>query len=226
MQKKICYLCGNELSSKIDRDHVPPKQFYSTEIRKKHSPNLFTLPVHKECNFSYQLDEDYFLNSIAPLASDSYSGKYIWQDIERKSKRPESKKLIYKVYYEFQPNLSYLIMPKGKIIKRFDGKRIFNIVWKITRGLYFKENNNYLPENTPRNFEFISVGQKPPDKFDYILNSKSMGDYPGVFDYKYVKFKEINDFNVWALLFWDRIIIFVMFHSPYCKCKICINSKL
>lgn len=225
MDQKICYLCGNELNSEMDKDHVPPKQFYSTEIRRKYSPNLFTLPVHKSCNFSYQLDEDYFLSSIAPLAGDSFSGEYIWQDIVSKSKRPESKKLILKVYYEFQPNLSSLIMPKGKIIKRFDGKRIFNIVWKITRGLYFKENNKFLPENTPRNFEFLSVGQKPPVKFNYILNSESKGDYPGVFDYKYVEFKEINNFNVWAMLFWNRIIIFVMFHSPGCNCKVCIDSR-
>ena len=176
-------------------------------------------------DFSGIYNEDYFLNSIAPLAGDSFSGEYILQDIVRKSKRPESKKLILKVYYEFQPNLSSLIMPKGRIIKRFDGKRIYKIIWKITRGLYFKENTKFLPENTPRNIEFISPGQKPPEKYGYILNSKSKGDYPGVFDYKYVEFKKINNFNVWALLFWDRIIIFVMFHSPDCNCKVCIDSR-
>ncbi len=53
----ICYLCGEPLDEDIDRDHVPPKQFYAKGIRKKHDPNLFILPVHSSCNKAYQKDE-------------------------------------------------------------------------------------------------------------------------------------------------------------------------
>lgn len=51
-QIEICYLCGLDLSRDIDRDHVPPKQFYAKELGKKHGPNLLTLPVHNACNKS------------------------------------------------------------------------------------------------------------------------------------------------------------------------------
>jgi len=39
----ICYLCGKDIleSEEINDDQVPPKQFYATNIRKIHNPNLF-----------------------------------------------------------------------------------------------------------------------------------------------------------------------------------------
>ena len=77
----ICYLCGLKLGEEIDYDHIPPKQFYAHRIRKAHTLNLLTLPVHKKCHETYQKDEDYFVHSIAPLAMESYSGKAIWEDI-------------------------------------------------------------------------------------------------------------------------------------------------
>jgi len=30
-----CYLCGSPLSEPINRDHVPPQQFFAPEIRRK-----------------------------------------------------------------------------------------------------------------------------------------------------------------------------------------------
>ena len=77
----ICYLCGQKLDANINYDHVPPRQLYAKSIRKIHTPNLFTLPVHESCNKSYQKDEDYFVHSLAPLAMHSYSGNAIWADI-------------------------------------------------------------------------------------------------------------------------------------------------
>ncbi|PIU29438.1 MAG: hypothetical protein COT09_00825 [Candidatus Hydromicrobium americanum] len=217
----ICYLCGKELVGKIDKDHVPPKQFYANDLRRLHNPNLFTLPTHKPCNQTYQGDEDYFVNSIAPLAMDSYSGRYKWKDIIRFSGRPKSKKLVKMIHDEFQPNLSKLLLPPGKIIKKFDGDRVTRIIWKITRGLFFKEKNLFLPEDKPRDFKFFSVGEKPPEYLNYVLASESKGDYPGVFDYKYVELEELNFFNVWLFLLWDRIIIMTVFHNPLCECNVC-----
>ncbi len=216
----ICYLCGSELNGEIDKDHIPPKQFFTESLRKIHNLNLYTLPTHKSCNQIYQKDEDYFVNSISPLAMDSYSGRYKWQEIIKFSKRTESKKLIKKIYNEFQPSLSKILLSLGKIIKRFDSNRIFRVVWKIVRGLYFKENKIFLPKDKPRDFKFFSVSQKPPEYLNYVLASKPRGDYPGVFDYKFVELEELNFFNVWLLLLWDRIIIMTVFHNPLCECNI------
>ena len=217
----ICYLCGKKLKGNIDDDHVPPKQFYAKSIRKMHNPNLFTLPTHTSCNKSYQMDEDYFVQSLAPLAIGSYSGTSIWKDISQRMKRPESQKINMMILKEFDQRI---ILPNNKIIKRFDGKRSRRIIWKITRGLFFKETGRFLPENTPRLFKFISVDEKPPPEFlYYISTSPSRGQYPGVFDYKYVDLPEYNNFHYWGILFWEKLIVIVAFHDPSCSCAKCKN---
>ncbi|MDD5014141.1 MAG: hypothetical protein PHW73_03435 [Atribacterota bacterium] len=212
----ICYLCCKKLKGNIDDDHVPPKQFYAKSIRKMNNPNLFTLPTHTSCNKSYQMDEDYFVQSLAPLAIGSYSGTSIWEDISQRMKRPESQKINMIILKEFDQRI---ILPNNKIIKRFDGKRARRIIWKITRGLFFKETGRFLPENTPRLFKFISVDEKPPREFFYISSTPSRGQYPGVFDYKYIDLPKYNNFHCWGMLFWDKLIVTVAFHDPSCSCN-------
>jgi len=152
---EICYLCGNKLDEEIDRDHVPPKQFYSKQLRKKHNPNLFTLPVHPACNKSYQKDEDYFVHSIAPLTKGSYSGDGIWNDIVHQFQRPQGQRIGQMISREFDDRPFGLYLPNGKVLKRFDGERVWRVVWKILRGLFFKEYNRFLPEDTPRSYNLM-----------------------------------------------------------------------
>jgi len=69
---RICYLCGEQLDpdpTKNDKDHVPPRQFYASTIRKQHQLNLFTLPVHAKCNKLYAKDEEYFLLTLVQNSS-------------------------------------------------------------------------------------------------------------------------------------------------------------
>ena len=225
-QVEICYLCGHDLSGDIDRDHVPPEQFYAKELRKMHGPNLLTLPVHSACNKSYQKDEDYFVNSIAPLTMESYSGKEIWKDITQRFGRPQGFRLGQMISTEFDDRPSGLYLPRGKVVKRFNADRVWRVVWKIVRGLFFKEHGRFLPENTLITYrKVISVGEQPPPEFDVVRNTPSRGQYPGVFDYKYVVEPRLDNFTLWAMLFWDRLIKMIGFHDPECQCDSCLNMK-
>ncbi|MDD5686249.1 MAG: hypothetical protein PHE88_00250 [Elusimicrobia bacterium] len=218
---EICYLCGNMLSGKVDKDHVPPKQFYATRVRKKDSPNLFTLPVHRKCHEPYQIDEDYFVHSIAPLTMESDTGSEIWKDIVCRRKRPAGSRLHKMVFKEFETRPSGLILPYNKVLKRFNGERVWRVVWKITRGLFFKECGQFLPDRTPRINKIYSEGQRPDLEFEYIRNISSKGQYPAVFDYKYIIIPELNKFHFWGMLFWDKLIMQIGFHDPGCFCKKC-----
>ena len=80
-EKLICYLCGKEIIGEKSDDHIPPKQFYAKRFRQ--ILNLLTLPTHEKCNISYQRDEEYFVNSIAPLAMCTKTGSAIWEDIKK-----------------------------------------------------------------------------------------------------------------------------------------------
>ena len=220
----ICYLCGEPLDVDIDRDHVPPRQFYGKEVRTKNNPNLFTLPVHSLCNKDYQKDEDYFVHTIAPLAMGSYSGKSLWADLSEQYKRPQGRRIGQMVLKEFDKRPSGLILPFGKVAKRFDGQRVWRVIWKIMRGLFLKETGRFLPDGTPRTYNIFSPDEHPPREFDFVRNLSSRGQYPGVFDYRYMEFPE-KKFHFWAMLFWDKIITFVGSHDPDCRCDKCIGEQ-
>jgi len=166
---EICYLCGNELADgeNISIDHVPPRQFFPSSIRKNANLKLFTLPTHDSCNKSYQKDEDYFVNSLGPLAMGSSAGKELWKDISRQVHRPEGKKLTWKILEEFDKNPFGIALPKELIAKKYDGDRIMRVVWKITRGLFFKEYNKFIPENIDKRIWISGYGKGLSPLFQY-----------------------------------------------------------
>jgi hypothetical protein len=218
---KPCYLCGNFLANPISYDHVPPLQFYAPEIRKKHNPNLLTIPVHSSCNKGFQHDEDYFVTALAPFANESYAGASVTERIFQKYNQRENIGLVKKVLYEFDPRPSGLALPGGKMVKHFDGRRIQRISWKIVRGLYYHHSGKVLPERTPNSLKFVSPGEAPPPEFDLLAGEPIRGRYPGVFDYKFSAFPEAQNVNLWAMLLWDQIILIVTFHDLLCLCEQC-----
>lgn len=217
----ICYLCGELLEGDVDDDHVPPKQFYARDLRRMYSPNLFTLPVHSSCNKAYQKDEDYFVHSMGPVVMESYSGKALWEDISDHYERPQNRRIAEMVLKEFDKRPSGLVLPFGKVAKRFDSERMWRVVWKIVRGLFFKEIGQVLPSDLPIKREILSPGERSSPEFDITRTVPTLGQYPGVFDYRYIGIP--GKIYLWEMLFWDRIIMFVGFHVPGCNCRLCIG---
>ena len=217
-----CYLCGLPLTALTSNDHVPPKQLYTAEIRKAHSPNLLTIPVHMACNRAYQHDEDYFVNTLAPFAAGSYAGNSFLQDVGLKYTEGEKQGLVGKVLREFEHQPSGIALPDHLVAKRFDGTRLHRVAWKIIRGLYFHQYKEVLPEDTPNSLKIVPPDQVPPKEFFLGLSDHPIhGQYPGVFDYKFAKFPEAGNLNYWAMLLWDRVILIMAFHDPTCACERC-----
>ena len=125
---------------------------------------------------------------------------------------------------EFESRPSGIYLPRGQVAKRFDPERIWRVVWKMTRGLFYKEHSRYLPDDTPNHYSIISAGEKPPPEFEVVRNTPSRGQYPGVFDYKFVTIPKLNNFHFWAMLFWDKLIMFMTFHDPDCSCDKCSGN--
>ena len=123
-----------------------------------------------------------------------------------------------KVLKEFDKNPSGLILPDDLTIKRFEGNRVFRILWKILRGLFFIEYSKFLPESTPRK---MMLDARPTENFIYLTSCSEKGIYPGVFAYKFIKVPEVNDFHYWAFLLWDALIAEIWFHDTDCKCDSC-----
>lgn len=221
IKPEICYLCGRAIDGDRSMDHVPPKQFYSREIRKKHNPDLLRLPTHCSCNHSYQQDEEYFIHALGPLALKSYAGGSLFREMTDQYSKDRNVALGRTVFDEFEKRPSGLVLPDGKVLKRIDPDRVWRVVWKIVRGLYYHEYGEILPEDTLRSYELVSPGEKPPPHFFAIPDESRAGDYPGVFDYKHCRFEEVEDMQLWAFLLWDKLILLIAFHDPDCRCEEC-----
>mgnify|MGYP001614184528 CR=1 FL=1 len=220
-----CYLCNKRIEGEpISRDHVPPEQLYATVYKKKDiAKNLFTLQSHAACNTAFQHDEDYFVMSMGPLVGDSETGKQLWEDMARRMRRDRAAALNQKIRDEFTVRSpGGIAAPPGKIFKKYDGDRIRKIVWKIVRGLFWKENSRFLPEQLhSRQIRIVSPHYPPRAEFEVLAGCPHKGQYGAVFDYKFRVAPELNNFNYWGLLFWDRLIVTVAFHDPECPCDSC-----
>lgn len=223
MDGSICYLCGGTVANAdISRDHVPAKQFFASGIRQvRQDLQLVTLPSHGTCNASYSADEEYFITSFGPLAYESVAGAALWADFRRKAARPAGQALFHKIVEEF--DRSGIILPDGKMVRHFDGKRASRVVWKIVRGLYFIEKGIVLPEACARRVWIHGPDDGPPcpEVWGPVMHSQEGGVCPGVFAYKQVHVPEKQDFSIWGLLFWNRVMGLVAAHGPTCTCQRC-----
>src|SRR5260370_39749494 len=110
----MCDPCGNQLVPPINADHPVMQQLFAPEIRRKYSPQLITLDVHKACNTAYKNDEDYFVRTLVPFARGSEAGNAIYAKVLLDF-RAGKQVLLYKmILREFDPTPSGLVLPGGK----------------------------------------------------------------------------------------------------------------
>ena len=108
----------------------------------------------------------------------------------------------------------------------YDHERVWRVIWKIARGLYFQETSTFLPENTKKRIAVAS-----PDRmwsiadarwWSVLQDSQSIGAHGIVFDYKWLcHASEGIRGNMVAMCFWAKIFTFALFHDPACRCEEC-----
>lgn len=185
---------------------------------------LDKLPVHTKCNLSFQQDEEYFVYSLMPFGRGSYSGDALRNKILQDcGNHQQQRALLGRVLSEFEKTPSGLMLPPGRIAKRFDTARILRVAWKVVRGLYFADTGVCLPEDAPRKLDIILPGETPPDSFFALAGKEDRGRYPGVFAFTPAAYPDFHGFNYWAILLWDRIILTVGFQWPTCQCAECLG---
>lgn len=234
LKPELCYLCGKPLADEpANDDHAPPQQIFPPALRKAHNlSRLLTIPAHTACNTAYKKDEEYFVHTLMPFARGSVAGTAIYDHVLKAYRAGHNPLLVKKVLNEFEPRPSGLVLPGGKVVKRFDGERLARVAWKIVRGLYFHHHGTVLPEHHTTWVSVTPPDQKPPDHFLAFMSlpeSKEYGEYPGIFAYRFDNFTEGEGENppnshYWALLLWDRIIVTVLFHDPKCACSNCVGQ--
>lgn len=205
------------------------KQIFPEELRQRHKLNLLTLPAHNACNAAFQLDEVYFVQSIGPLAKDTYAGRLLVDDLHKSFRYEEGATLFRKILSEFRWDHNGVYLPPGLIVKTFEPNRIHRVVWKIVRGLFFFEKKYVLPEHTLRAFEIYTCQNQPPvgPTMYQLQAAKGHTKHPSIFDYKFVEAtsEDGHVFHVWALLFWNALMWLAVFHDPVCTCSGCIKLR-
>lgn len=226
-----CYLCGRQLSYPTTKDHCPPRALFAPDIRKQHNPSQFiTFPVHRHCNESYSLDEEYFIATMVPFAPGSVAGNPIFKKFRADAREDKRKRsLAEKILREFEPRPSGLHFPPGLVAKRQEGDRITRVAGKIVRGLYYHHHGAILPKAINIGCEMTPPNQRPPEHFlcvSSLDDDETHGRYGSVFDYRFRVFEtDLGKLNYWTFLIWDRIIMTLYFHDPWtCQCESCASA--
>ena len=205
---EICYLCGKPITAEVSRDHVPPLQFFPSDIRKKISFNLLTLATHFKCNQSYQKDEDYFVSSFVPITEASAVHKYLLNDIRRKLARAEATNLYQLIINEFDDRPSGLHLLNDAVVKRVKFARVKRIIEKIVKGLHFFHFRD-LEIGLGMKIKFYTAGDALPESYYKVMNSTAfIGNYPEIFCYqvKGISFlPRKTTFYVYFLVFWNSV---------------------
>jgi len=214
-----CYLCGKTIEGTPSSDHVPPRQFFARAIRSAFNlDKLATLPSHPACNAAFGLDEEYFVQTLAPIA-DSPTARPIVQEFAAHLRAGRRVALGYRVLKQFLKDLSGLVLPHGLVAMRVEGSRLKRVIWKIVRGLYRIETSQVLPEDTPFMVEIVEPENRDPSKhekfWEAVKAQPSKGVYGAIFDYKHLHLVSGKaEVHVWGLLLWDRIMVFVSHQAP------------
>jgi len=226
----LCYLCGQPLAEPINRDHVPADQIFAKALRRENKLRLTTVPVHRDCNSAYKLDEEYFVQTLVPFARGSVAGNAIFAKTieEFHAGNRKTVSLVHRVLNAFEERPGGVYLPNGKIALRIEGDRFWRIVWKIVRGLHFVETGEVMPADWRVSYSVILPGEPVPAHFAAFMqiSREDFGAHKGVFAYRREGAPTSPPLAYWALLFWDNVILTAAFHPPTCDCEECDADRL
>jgi hypothetical protein len=220
-----CYLCGKPLSEPTSADHVPPLMFFPKEMRREHNiDNLLTIPVHADCNLSYQFDEEYFVHTLLPMTKGSEAGDAHHARVAKKLKDGKNVALVNMVMDEFKHVVKGVHLPPTRVAKMIDHYRFHRVLWKIIRGLHYHHTGEILPPEWGMRY-WVTAPYEPPEEFFKMYaesgRSAPQGDYPKIFSYFFDRFPEAWGMHYWGFHLWDSMIVTAMFHDLACECEDC-----
>lgn len=217
-----CIYCGGQ--RELTNDHVPPKNLFP----KPRPSNLITVPACTLCHSSTSKDDEYFR---LKLCMSENVGDHPDADINRETilrslNREQAtglKQSFFADIRKVQRKTNSGLYLRDTLAFNVDLERIFRVVIRTTRGLYYYEvgkrlNPNYdvdvhsddtlinepadVLENLEKNI-IVPLFQKSP---------KVLGN--DIFMYRYHITDEDPNFTVWALTFYGRVS-FLVFTGPH-----------
>ena len=153
--KAICIYC--EKNKATTRDHVPAESFFP----KPRPNNLITVPCCEECNKSFQGDDEYLRMMLSSIVGNKFPE--IINNVNRSLARPEGQGLRNSLRTSIAR--VELKSPGGIFLGtsfevRPEFKRLYRIIDRVARGLFFHETKSLLSGNS----RLISVHPSDQDR--------------------------------------------------------------
>lgn len=203
-----CIYCGS--TKDITKDHVPPKLLFPNPK----PPNLITVPCCRECNQSFQKDDEYFRSIIVTVngVNEHPDFKKIVSAVKRDFMRPH--KQILKKEIQRKTKFIEIKTPAGIYLGNALGYqiegRIYKVILRIIKGLFYYERGYPIPNNYIINVvSSKEIGNPTPDQINQYIesfkNQKLQTFGNNIFNYK-VLFG-CGDINVssWFIAFYKKV---------------------
>ena len=143
--RKNCIYCGKRATKR--GDHIPSKNLF-----KGIGLDPIIIPSCKSCNEGLSQDEEYFRHIICMICNDdSIVANYIFETAIKRSMKEKPKLGLYmlnkmEVVDFYSPNKIYLGKRTKYSLEKHDHDRIFRVMDKYVKGLFFHEYGYVIPK--------------------------------------------------------------------------------
>lgn len=208
-----CIYCGEPATRR--GDHIPSKNLF-----KGIGLTPIIVPSCAKCNASYSDDEEYFRHLVCMIqAEHSFVANYIFETAVKRSMSARPALGLYmlskmNVVDLYSPNKIFLGKRTKYDLDENDHKRIFHVIDKYVKGLYFHEYGHIIPSDYRiKNFWVTNKLEKTLEDNIGSYNVKMIKE--DIFSYGYNKIPESAD-SIWAFAFYGKPL-FMSFVIPASK---------
>jgi len=208
---KRCYLCGLENADSVD--HLPPRNIFLTKYRNMGS-DLITVPAHIKCNKKHELDDEYFrFCLLIPAYRESEYARELWDTkIRKRIHRAQSEGFRNYLLNNLVPvsitTTSGIFLSKAKA-EMLDARRMFSVVERIARGIYYKNTGMILPLDWPVDVVWMQPVVRK-DRLKIEKSGKFISIGKGIFKYFWNCTQEDKKVGFFWFVFFDCIDFWVI----------------
>ena len=144
-KKKLCVYCRSPKD--LTRDHIPPRSFFP----KPRPADLITVPCCVECHRGFTKDDEYLRNLLIFVdGNERHPAVEMLRDKGIRSLNYPNARGYTKSFFD-HVNPGWVKYGNGMIAPgatiTLDDDRIEDFLWRITVGLFWIENDKYLPDD-------------------------------------------------------------------------------
>ena len=220
-KKGTCIYCGK--CKKLTFDHVPPKTLFAPP----RPAELVTVPCCEKCHRDTGKDDEYFRIMICPR-EDVYKHPEVIKgraSLQRAILDPAAKRFTNSIFGDMKVESVYsysgLIYLGEKPIIPVKLRRIYNVVNRSVRGLYYHHERTILPPEyiirsiAPEGLGPMKLkGIGPPIDVINALKTRPSLKIGDVLEYKYKTITSNHDISVWLLKFYGRVLFLTFTYPP------------